>query len=66
MHEMIAVDLGSEFFGFQVDVGGKIVCVVTPKVEYDSTAREMVRDLVKRQGGDCASCRGCLIGRLEN
>lgn len=65
MHEMIIADLGPEFYGFHGQIDGKIVCVATPAVEHDTKARGIVRGLVRSQGGDCASCKGCLIGQHE-
>lgn len=63
MHEMITVDLGHSFIGWHGKVGGRILCVVTPRVATDARARAVVRDLVTRQGGDCASCLGCVVGQ---
>jgi len=66
MHEMLTIDLGPSFNGFRGLVDGRIVCVATPRVEHDARARSAVRDLIQRQGGDCAACRKCIIGRHEN
>lgn len=63
MHELLIVDLGPSFTGFHGRVDGKIVCVATPRVEYDAQARREVRDLIRRQGGDCTACQQCIIGR---
>lgn len=63
MHELLITDLGPGFTGFHGQVAGKIVCVATPRVEYDAQARREVRDLIQRQGGDCDSCRACVIGK---
>lgn len=60
---MFTLDLGPEFYGFRGRIGGKIVCVATPRVHTDAEARRVVRGLITRQGGDCASCMGCLIGK---
>lgn len=65
MHELLTVDLGPGFTGFQGVVDGKIVCVATPRVEHDAQARRGMRDLIKRQGGDCSACRNCIIGKHE-
>lgn len=65
MHELLMEDLGSEFYAWRAKVGGRIVCMATPRVQHDAEARRIVRALIKRQGGDCASCRGCLIGMQE-
>lgn len=63
MHELITIDVGPGFNAFHGEVDGTIVCVATPKVEHDADARRAVRDLIRRQGGDCAACRNCVIGR---
>lgn len=63
MHELLTIDLGPDFNGFRGLVDGRIVCVATPRVEHDAQARSAVRDLITRQGGDCAACRNCVIGK---
>lgn len=65
MHELLIADLGPDFNGFQGQIAGRIVCVATPRVEHDAAARRAVQDLIRRQGGDCASCRACIVGRHE-
>lgn len=65
MHELLTADLGPDFYGFQGRIAGRIVCVATPRVEHDAQARRTVRDLIRRQGGDCAACQACIIGRHE-
>lgn len=66
MHELLTVDLGPGFYGFHGEVAGRIVCVATPRVEHDAQARRRVRDLIQRQGGACADCRNCVIGRHDD
>lgn len=63
MREMLTADLGPSFIGLTVKVDGRIVCLATPRVEHDPAARQGMRDLIRRHGGDCAKCRNCLIGR---
>ncbi|GGX49414.1 hypothetical protein GCM10010341_83860 [Streptomyces noursei] len=65
LHEMVTLDLGPDFHGFRGEIDGKFVCVATPQVLHDATERGIMRDLVRRQGGDCKSCANCLIGRHE-
>lgn len=55
-HEFIPLDQGPGFIGLVGQVGETIVCVMTPRVLNDESARRAARTLVKRQGGDCASC----------
>lgn len=65
MHEMVTADLGPGFHGFRGLIDGKLVCVATPQVLHDAAARRIMRDLVRRQGGDCDACRRCLMGRHD-
>jgi hypothetical protein len=65
MHEMLTADLGPDFYGFHGKVTGRLVCVATPRVEHDAEARRVVRDLIQRQGGNCAACRSCIIGQHQ-
>ena len=63
MHDMVTTDHGPNFHGFRGLIDGEIVCVATPRVLHDASERRIMRDLVRRQGGDCSQCRGCFIGR---
>lgn len=63
-HDMITLDLGTEFYGFRGKIDDRIVCAATPRVEHDARIRGIVRDMIRRQGGDCATCQACIIGRL--
>lgn len=66
MHELLTIDAGPGFNGFHGKVDGQIVCAATPRVEHDAAVRRAVRDLIRRQGGDCDACRNCVIGRHES
>lgn len=63
MEKMLTADLGDNINGWAALVDGSIVCVATPRIEHDPAARRDVRELVSRLGGDCAACKGCIIGR---
>ncbi|MEU2789104.1 hypothetical protein [Streptomyces sp. NPDC007100] len=66
MHDrMVTADLGSGFAALRGRVNGEFVCLVTPRVEHDEETRKAVRSLIERQGGNCASCCGCIIGTME-
>lgn len=54
--EFIPLDQGPDFIGLVGQVGETTVCVMTPRVFNDESARRAVRTLVERQGGNCASC----------
>lgn len=55
-HELLTVDLGPEFLGWTAEVAGRIVCVAPDRIHVDPSARRVVRELVRLQGGDCGSC----------
>ena len=63
MHASVTVDLDPGIVGWMAQVAETIVCVKARTVENDPKERRLMIDLVKRQGGDCATCRGCFIGR---
>lgn len=64
-HELLTVDLGPEFYGMSSQIAGRIVCVATPRIHTDASARRVVRELVQRQGSDCGTCllANCPISR---
>lgn len=62
-HDLVVLDLGPNFHGFRGEIGGTIVCIATPQALHDATERYIMIDLVKRQGGECSTCRNCPIGR---
>lgn len=62
MEKLVTTDLGPGVDGWVARIDGDIVCVATPRVEHDPRARREVRRLVTRVGGDCGTCRGCIIG----
>ncbi|MBD0707361.1 hypothetical protein BU197_02715 [Streptomyces sp. CBMA291] len=57
MHEFIAYDPGPGFIAMAGRVGERVVCIATPKVHTDLTARRQARELMKRQGEDCDACQ---------
>jgi len=63
MERLLVEDLGPNVTAWAAKVNGSIVCLATPRIEHDAAARRDVRALVKRLGGDCTECMGCLIGR---
>lgn len=63
MGKLLTADLGPGIIGWRNKVNGSMVCVATPRVLTDPSARREMWDLVQRQGGDCGGCNGCLIGQ---
>lgn len=63
MGKLLTADLGPGTVGWAARVDGSMVCVGTPQIEHDAAARRSMRELVQRQGGDCGTCAGCIIGR---
>lgn len=55
-HEFITLDQGPNFVGLVGRVGETRVCVMTPRVLDDESAKLVARKLVRRQGGDCSTC----------
>lgn len=66
MEQMLIADLGDNINGWAATIGGDIVCLASPRVEHDRSARLQVRQLVTQAGGNCAACRGCIIGRDDD
>lgn len=62
--QLIIVDYGPAFTGWVSRQEDGYVCVASEKIRDDATARQAVRELVRREGADCKACGGCLIGRL--
>lgn len=66
MERLFIEDLGDNVDGWAAMVNDDLVCLASPRVEHDRSARRNVRQLVARVGGDCAACRGCIIGRDDD
>lgn len=64
-NELVIADYGPDFYGWTSQVGERIVCVATPRVEEELPVRRLVRNLIRRHGGDCDTCRGCIIASDE-
>ncbi len=61
---LVIADHGPAFRGWVARTRtGREVCVAPPTVGTDPTARQVVRELVTRLGGNCTICAGCFIGR---
>lgn len=65
MHKVLIEDLGPDFYAWRGKIKDNIVCITTPRIQHDPEARQVVRDLVRRQGGDCDICSACPVGRRE-
>lgn len=63
--DLVIADYGPNFLGWAGRTAERIVCVTAPRFEQDLAVRSAMRELVKREGGDCAQCGNCLIGRLN-
>lgn len=66
MGKMLTGDLGDGIIGFITEVDESTVCVATPRIFHDPSARRAMRALVQDQGGDCANCGGCPIGQMDS
>ena len=58
----LIVDYGPAFRGEAVRTDNGIACVVPGQEPARDTARPLMRELVRRLGGNCDSCRGCPLG----
>lgn len=65
MSTVIELDLGAGHEAHALVIEGEMVCVLTPRVATDAGTRERVRRLLRGQGMDCATCRGCCVGAPE-
>ena len=66
MGKLLTEDLGSGTVGWAAKVNGSMVCIAAPHVLHDPAGRREMRELVRRQGGNCADCAGCPIGRMRD
>lgn len=64
--KLLTADYGPRFKGLVGRTTDGLVCVASPAYETDSNVRAIMRELVRREGGDCGTCRGCPIGRMDN
>lgn len=63
--DLVIRDYGPQFTGWAGRTAERIVCVAAPRFEHDPTVRSVVREAVKREGGDCSQCGNCPIGRPD-
>lgn len=65
MHKFVMMDLGPKVRVWSARVRDDTVCVMTPASLKDAFARRKAREMMKRQGVDCGTCRGCPLGRAD-
>ncbi|EGE40861.1 hypothetical protein SACT1_1496 [Streptomyces sp. ACT-1] len=66
MHgDLILRDYGPEFYAWVGRTSEKIVCVAAPRFERDPAVRAVMRELVRREGGDCSECGNCPMGKPD-
>lgn len=65
MGKLLTEDLGPGNI-WAARVNGSMVCIAAPHVLHDPVGRREMRELVRRQGGNCGGCAGCPIGRELN
>lgn len=63
MGKLLTEDFGPGTVGWAAEVNGSMVCIATPHVLHDPAIQREMRELVRRLGGNCASCAGCFLGR---
>lgn len=65
MSTVIELDLGAGHEADALMINGEMVCVLTPKAATDPRIQERVRRLMKGEGTDCETCRGCPVGTAQ-
>lgn len=60
---LLLMDIGPTFAGWSGSADGRMVCVAPTEITRDAAARQSMRETVKRSGGDCEGCGGCLLGQ---
>ena len=59
---LLEADLGSDFAGWAGREDGRMICVAPPEIAKSDEAQRLMREIVKRGGGDCDGCRACPLG----
>lgn len=62
---LLIADLGPTFAGWAGRDGsgdGRMICMAPPEIAESEEAQRLMREIVKRGGGDCDGCRGCWLG----
>ncbi|QCX81150.1 hypothetical protein C9F11_37835 [Streptomyces sp. YIM 121038] len=60
---LLVTDPDPQFDGWAGLINGKrMVCVMPADLVTDTERRQSLREIVRRGGGDCDSCRNCHIG----
>jgi hypothetical protein len=58
---LLIADIGPQFDGWAGEVDGKMICVAPPGIEQDADRRRIMLEVVRRSGGNCGACRGCVL-----
>lgn len=53
------------FEGHVLEEDGEIVCILAPAAATDPAIQKRVRRLMRGQGIDCQTCRGCPVGTAQ-
>ena len=61
--DFYVADYGPSFRGWVGRTATKLICVAPPGYDTDERKAEVLRDMVRRHGGDCLACKGCPLGR---
>lgn len=65
MSTVIELDLGVGHEADLLQIEGKMVCVLAPQAAADPLMQKRIRRLMRGQGLDCTTCRGCHVGTSE-
>lgn len=61
--DFYVADYGPNFRGWVGRTATKLVCVAPPTYAADERVADVLRELVRRHGGDCSACNACPLGR---
>lgn len=65
MSTVIELDLGAGHVADLLQIEGKMVCVLAPQAATDPSVQQRIRRLMRGEGLDCRTCRGCAVGTSE-
>lgn len=65
-NSLVVADYGPRFVGLVARTHDSLACVAPPSYKHQPTVRAVMRELVTREGGNCALCLNCPIGRMMN
>lgn len=59
---LLIAEVGPEFAGWAGTIDGRMICMAPPEIAESEDAKRLMREIVRREGGDCGGCQGCPLG----